>query len=218
MEISHARISSALGVRPTPYVGDCANAETLMSNTNGRTLSIPIVHAPITGDPPRLNAVVQTRHAECGIEGLVPVLSDLCSRRLNLTDFVRAARLELGLLSVPIPHIAEPSMCHSICSPFDLCVVPALAAVGGHLHLLDSAATGPGQPADLVEAAAGQLLCAGRERDDRFGPDLKPQCSDLRFLIEMPVVVVVHVVAVHHLDSPQILGVKDSLEAGDHQP
>ena len=34
----------------------------------------------------------------------------------------------------------------------------------------------------------------------------------------MPVVVVVHVVPVHHLDSPQILGVKDSLEAGDHQP
>src|SRR4030095_9942037 len=148
MEISHARISSALGVRPTPYVGDCcANAETPMSNTNGRTLSIPIVHAPITSDPPRLNAVVQTRHAECGIEGLVPVLGDLCSRRLYLTDFVRATRLELGLLSVPIPHIAEPRMFHSIRSPFDLGIVPALAAVGGHLDLLDRAATGPGQAA-----------------------------------------------------------------------
>ncbi len=34
----------------------------------------------------------------------------------------------------------------------------------------------------------------------------------------MPVVVVVHVVAVHHLDSPQPLRVKDAFEAGNHQP
>ena len=34
----------------------------------------------------------------------------------------------------------------------------------------------------------------------------------------MPVVVVVHVVPIDDLDSPQILRVKDSFEAGDHQP
>src|SRR6266545_5844022 len=108
-------------------------------------------------------------------------------------------------------------MRHAMRSSLDLGVVPALAAVGGHLYLLDRAATGPRQAADLVESAARQLLSRGRERDDRFGPDLIPQRSLFRLLIEMPVVVVVHVVAVHHLDSPQILGVKDSLEAGDHQ-
>src|SRR5688500_18611856 len=137
MEISHARISSAVGVRPTPYVGDWARTEAPMSNATARTLSKPIGHAPIAGDPPWLNAVVQTRHAERRIEGLVPVLRDLCARRLNLTDFVRAARLELRLLSVPIPHVAKPRVRHALRSPLDLGGGPALAAVRGHLHLLD---------------------------------------------------------------------------------
>src|SRR6476660_5002245 len=112
MEISHARISSALGVRPTPYVGPCASAsaETPTSNANaiGRTLlRVPIGHAPVRGDPPGLHAVVQPRHAECFIEGLVPELGDLFARRLNLTDLVRAARQELRFVSVPIPLISK---------------------------------------------------------------------------------------------------------------
>src|SRR5688500_1186824 len=124
MEISHARISSALGVRPTRYVGDCAIAETPMSNTNGRTLSEPIVHAPIAGDPPRLNAVVQPRHSEGRIDRHVPEPGDLGSRRLNLAQFVGAARKELGLFSVPVPLIAEPGMRHAMGRSLDLGVVP----------------------------------------------------------------------------------------------
>src|SRR5207247_10918706 len=104
-----------------------------MSNTNRRVLSVPIEHAPIAGDPPRLNGVVEPRHAECGIERFVPVLGDLCSRRLNLTQFVRAARLELGLLSVPIPHIAEPGMRHTMRGALNLVVVTALDAFVGLL-------------------------------------------------------------------------------------
>src|SRR4249920_1826295 len=114
MEISASRISSAVGVRPIPYVGACASAETPMSKANaiaiGRTLREPIGHAPVLRDPPRLNAVVQSRHAECLIEGLVPVLGDLFTRRLNLTDLVDAARQELRLVSVPIPRIGETCM------------------------------------------------------------------------------------------------------------
>src|SRR5262245_57846192 len=108
MEISHARTSSAVGVRPTPYVSDWASPETPISNASESTLSIAIRYAPIAGDLPRLNAVVETRHAECLVERLVPVLGDLCPGWLNLTDFVCAARLELRLLPVPIPHVAEP--------------------------------------------------------------------------------------------------------------
>src|SRR6185295_1429359 len=97
--------------RPTPYVGPCASAgaETPMSNANaiGRTLRVPIGHAPVFGDPPGLHAVVQARHAECFIEGLVRELGDLFARRLNLTDLVRAARQQLRRLPVPIPLIAE---------------------------------------------------------------------------------------------------------------
>src|SRR5262245_30912133 len=141
MEMSHARISSAVGVRPTPYRGDCASAATPMSIMNGRTLSMPIGHAPVARDSPGLNGVVQPGHAERFIKRLVPVLRDLCSRRLHLTDFVRAPRLDLGLLSVPIPLVTEPGMRHARRSSLDLGVVPVLAAVGGDFHLLDRAAT-----------------------------------------------------------------------------
>src|SRR5262245_57466117 len=121
--MSHARISSGVGVRPTPYPGDCASAQTPMSDTNrsvlrarcktraegkglraGRrlpadvprsalspkplalisqlALRVPIGHAPISRDSPRLNRVVQSRNAERLVERLVEVLGDLCSRGL----------------------------------------------------------------------------------------------------------------------------------------
>src|SRR5262249_23163240 len=59
IEISNARISSAVGGRPTPYVGDdCANAGPPKSSKIVTSLSEPIGHAPVLGDPPRHNAVV----------------------------------------------------------------------------------------------------------------------------------------------------------------
>src|SRR5262245_48346594 len=180
MAISSARMSSAVGVRPTPSVGPCASAETPISRANANametTLRVPIGHAPVPGDPPGLNAVVQSRHAECFIEGLVPELGDLCARRLNLTDLVRAARLELRFVAVPIPLIGKTGVGHTLRRSLELGLVPFLAAVGRHFHQLDRAATGPGQAADLVEALAGQLLRARRERDDRLGSDLVTQC------------------------------------------
>src|SRR5262245_34273122 len=218
MEMSNARISSALGVRPTPYVGPCASTGTPTSNANGRILSIAIGHAPIAGDLPGLNRVVQSRHTECLIERLVPVLGELFSRRLSLTDFVNAARKDLRLFSVPIPLIAETGMRHTLRRSLEFSLVPFLAAVGGHFHQLDGAATGPGQAADLVEALAGQLLSPGRERDDRLGSDLVTERRVFRVLTEMSVVVVVHVVPIDDFNSTQPLGVKDAFEAGDHQP
>src|SRR4029453_17550835 len=138
MEISHARISSALGVRPTPYVGPCASAETPVSKANaiGRTLRVPIGHAPVFGDPPGLHAVVQPGHAECFIEGLVPELGDLFARRLNLTDLFRAARLELRFVSVPFPLIGETGMGHTLWRSLELSLFPFFAAVGRHFFQL----------------------------------------------------------------------------------
>src|SRR5574341_774249 len=162
MEISQARISSAVGVRPTP--NDCAITVAPISTVQASTLSKAIGDAPIAGDLPRLNAVVETGHAERRVERPVPVLRNLCPRRLHLADFVRAARLQLGFLAVPIPHQAKPRVRHALRRAFDLGLVPAFAAIGGDLHQLDRAATGPGQAADLVEAFAGQLLSGGGER------------------------------------------------------
>src|SRR3982074_3866238 len=134
MEISNARISSAVGVRPTPYVGPCDSAETPISKANAnamrKTLRVPIGHAPVLGDPPRLNAVVQPRHAECFIKGLVPELGDLCARRLRLADLVRAARLDLRFVSVPIPLIGKTGGGHTLWRALELSLVPFLAAVG----------------------------------------------------------------------------------------
>src|ERR1700682_3134086 len=95
-----------------------------------RTLRVPIGHAPFLGDPPGLNAVVQPRHAECFIEGLVPELGDLGWGRLNLADLVRPARLELGFVAVPIPLIRKTGMGHSLWRSPELSLVPFLAAVG----------------------------------------------------------------------------------------
>src|SRR5687768_1150390 len=158
MEISQARISSAVGVRPTP--NDCAITVAPISSANAKTLSKAIGDAPIAGDLPRLDAVVETRHAERRIEGPVPVLRDLGARRLHLADFVCAARQQLGLLSVPIPHVAEPRVRHALRGSLDFGFVPTFAAVGRHFHQLDGATAGPGETADFVEAAAGQLLSA----------------------------------------------------------
>src|SRR6266851_991648 len=106
-----------------------------------KTLRVPIGHTPVLGDPPRLNAVVQPRHTERFIEGRVPELGDLGARRLNLTDLVRAARLELRFVAVPIPLIGKTGMGHTLWRSLELSLVPFLAAVGRHFHQLDSAAT-----------------------------------------------------------------------------
>src|SRR5688500_9633657 len=107
MAISHARISSAVGVRPTPYVGDCASAHTPMSDTNNSTLSVAIGHAPIARDPPRLNGVVEPWHAVLGSQRHLPVRGDLRARRLHLADLICAAREDLGRISVPVPLMRE---------------------------------------------------------------------------------------------------------------
>src|SRR5881394_3084322 len=168
MEMSRARISSAIGVRPMPYVGPCASAGTHISDANAivRTLREPIAHAPVPGDFPRLDAVVQPRHAERLIVGSVPVLGDLLACRLRLSDLVDAPRHDLGLAAVPIPRVGETAMRHPLRCAAEFGLVPFLAAVDGHLHLLDGAAAGPGQAANLIEALAGQPLFAGRKRDD----------------------------------------------------
>src|SRR5260370_4691630 len=218
IEISKARISSAVGARPTPNLGDdCANAGPARMSAIATSLSEPIGHAPVPGDLPRHNAVVQPRHSVISLKRHVPVLGDLLSRRLLLPDLVGAARKNLGFVSIPIPLIADPGVRHALWSPLDLGGVPLPPAIGGSLHGTNGAPAGPGQPLDLVKSAAGQLLSAGRVSDDRLGSDLVAERSFFRLPIEMPELVVVHVIPVDDLDAPQILGVEDSLEAVGHQ-
>src|SRR6185295_2176984 len=128
MEMSRARISSAVGVRPMPYVGPCASTGTHVSDANAiaRTLREPIGHAPVPGDFPGLDAVVQPRHAERLIVGFVPVLGDLLARRLHLSDLVDAARQNLRLVAVPVPRVGETAMRHPLRGAAEFSLVPFL--------------------------------------------------------------------------------------------
>src|SRR5512145_1434183 len=98
------------------------------------SLSEPIGHAPVPGDPPRHDAVVQPGHSVVSLERLVPVPGDLLSRRLLLPDLVGAARQNLGRVSIPGPRIAEPDVRHALWRSLELGAVPIPPAVGGYLH------------------------------------------------------------------------------------
>src|SRR5499433_3669827 len=165
IEISMRRISSAVGVRPTPYVGDCANAGLPRSSRIAASLSEPIGHAPVLGDLPRHDAVIEPGHSVISLHRHIPPPGDLLSQRLYLPDFVGGARQNLGRVSIPGPLIAEPHERHALGRVLELGEVPLLSAIGGDLHGLDGAPAGPGHPGNLVESFAGQLLCAGRVRD-----------------------------------------------------
>src|ERR1700752_2846001 len=224
IEISMRRISSAVGVRPTPYVGDCANAglptsttvvsTTVVSSRIVTSLSEAIGHAPVLGDLPGHDAVVEPGHSVISLHRHVPPLGDLLPQRLHLPDLVGGARKNLGRASIPSPLIAEPDVRHALWCVLELGEVPLLPAIGGYLHGTNGAPAGPGQPADLVESAVAQLLSAGRISDDRLRSDLLAERKLSRIRTEMPEVVVVHVIPVDDLDAPQVLGVEDSLEAG----
>src|SRR5215831_183694 len=193
IEISMRRISSAVGVRPTPYVGDCANAGLPRSSRIVTSLSEPIGHAPVLGDLPRHNAVVEPGHVP---DRLIKELGDLLQCRLLLPDLVGAAGKNFVLVSIPIPLISEPDVRHALWSHLELGGVHLLPAIGGDLPGLDGAAAGLGQPGDLVGSLAGQLLCAGRVGDDRLRSDLVAERSVYVSLPEMPIVAIVHQITV----------------------
>src|SRR5262245_46026773 len=124
IEMSMRRISSAVGVRPTPYVGDCANtglpksgtivSPTLASSGMLTSLGEPIGHLPVLGDLPGHDAVVEPGHSVISLRRHIPPLGDLLPQRLHLPDLVGGARQNLGLLSIPVPPIAEPHVRHAL--------------------------------------------------------------------------------------------------------
>src|SRR5687767_11238155 len=103
--MSKARISSEVGVRPTPNVGPCASAVVPISTTtNDSALHVVAIgDAPIAGDVPRLNGVVETGHAERRVGRLVEMRRDLGARSLHRTELVGAARHDDRLGAVPVP-------------------------------------------------------------------------------------------------------------------
>src|SRR3990172_3516795 len=109
--MSQARISSALGVLPSLWVGVCATAVPQSGSAKTipvtRTLrKLRIVHAPVTGHPPGLNGIPVIDPSFCGFEKVrvdTPLFADVRDGRLDVALFIRAAGLEHSLLSIPIP-------------------------------------------------------------------------------------------------------------------
>src|SRR5262249_37642932 len=134
IEISMRRISSGVGVRPTPYVGDCANAGLPRSSRIVTSLSEPIAHAPVLGDLPGHDAIVEPGPSVISLHRHVPPLGDLLSQRLHLPDLVGGARKNLGRVPIPSPRIAEPDVRHALWCRLELGEVPLLPAIGGYLH------------------------------------------------------------------------------------
>src|SRR5947208_14075652 len=100
----------------------------------GRRLANRIRDAPIGGDPPRLNHVVGTWNAVCMVIvcRLVKEFGELGSCRLNLTQFVRAPRLQHTSLSFPPPGHAKTRVPHSLHLASNLGSFPAVAAFVGY--------------------------------------------------------------------------------------
>src|SRR5881628_4163637 len=113
---------------------------------SGTRLRNRIRHAPIRGDLPRLNHIVGTLHAVCMVIvcRLVKEFGELFSCWLNLTQFVRAPRLEYTFLSFPLPGHAKTGVRHPVCLASNLRFFPGMAAVAGYFNLADGAPAGPG--------------------------------------------------------------------------
>src|ERR1700730_12844588 len=106
-----------------------------------RSLGKPIGNAPVARNLPRLNGIVGALNPQLVVQGLVPVFGDVGSRWLNRAQFVRAARHEHTLFSVPLPVEAKPGMSHGIGRRPQVGVLPAPAAVEGYLDAADGART-----------------------------------------------------------------------------
>src|SRR5262245_1902846 len=126
-----------------------------------------IGHAPVRGHLPRHNCIVRTLHTVVVVIvwSHVKEFRELRSRRLNLAEFVCTAGHNHALLSVPLPVHAKPRVRHSMSIPSNFSLFPGVATVRGYFDLTNNASAGPGEAGDLVDATAGQLLSAGRERD-----------------------------------------------------
>src|SRR5271169_1625130 len=107
-----------------------------------KSLGKPIVNAPVAGDPPRLNGIFGPSNSDF-FKGFVPVFRDVGPRGLNRAQFVRAARHQRTLFSVPLPVVAKSRVRHWIRWCSKVGILPAQTAVGGYLHTAYGTRAGP---------------------------------------------------------------------------
>ena len=173
---------------------------------------------PIAGHPPGLNPVVGALRAVrfVIIRGNIKELGELRLCRLNLAEFICAARLEHALLSFPLPVHAKSRVSHRMHRPANLGFFPGLAPIGRYFHLPNRTPAGPSQAGDLVETMTWQPLSP----EGKVITDLGPTGRSARQFSD-------RWRCTHNrckscntgprLDSPQPLGVIDPLKAWNEQ-
>src|SRR5579863_1804171 len=128
------------------------HAARAISGTKRLALVKRILNAPISAHPPRLNRVGEKFHnwralpkvlhiaiRYRGLPLIAPQFAQLSHRRLNVSEFVRAARLDQRLSPVPIPGQAKSRECFSEHGLLKLRVFPRAPAVGADFHPADRA-------------------------------------------------------------------------------
>ena len=114
--MSHARISSAFGFLPRPYVGDCVHPACPIDRIMQRrgafyanpflTLpSLPTFHGCTLLSAPRIRTLSS---------GSFQIFRNVRARRLDRAKFVGAARHQHALFTVPVPVEPESCMRHRI--------------------------------------------------------------------------------------------------------
>ena len=143
-------------------------------------------------------------------------------RRLDLARLVGGARLDDGLLAVPIPVEREARVRLRMDRILELPVPPVLAAVGRDLDPGDLAAAGPGDARDLRIAFGGHMETGRGTRDDGFRTELEVVPAHLAAEIGSGDGVVHRLVPrvvglIDHLDVLQIFHAEGRFPAGrDH--
>src|SRR6266542_7146057 len=129
-------------------------------------LRLDMAHLSVPTDKPGFDTVEVIETVWPGTESSNG--DQLLSRRLHVTSFIRAARLQRRFAALPPPRQRKAGRRFREHRSVEAGIRPGVAAVRRDFDPRDATAAGPRQTGDLIRAAAVQDLFARRARDDRF--------------------------------------------------
>src|SRR6185369_6202539 len=219
---SQSLTSSAVGARPTPYVGIWAAtgeapaaARSIPSAVTSRSLYVDIVDAAIGRHLPALDGIVVVDRVQAAD------LGQFGERRLEIAGFIDAPRLENDRAPIPAPVESEASVGEAEDRFLELGVLPGLSGILRDLDPADQPATRPRQAPDLVESWPRQPLATRGESDHRLRLHDEHELSGLAVRHEAGVVRAFHachVGFVHHLDATQPFDIDVAFPARNDEP
>src|SRR4030095_6719689 len=119
-------------------------------------LRLDMAHFSVLVDEPGFDSVVVIETVRSRMK---PADRDqLLSRRLHITSFIRATRLQRGLVALPLPR--QRKSCYRFWKhwPVEPRVRPRFAVVRRNFDARNPTATGPRQPGDFIGAMSIQDL------------------------------------------------------------